>query len=254
MEQENPPKKRIRTFKTFFKAYSLTGGIVGLVAVGYLLLLIFPQPLFAYTLKYEHYTVHSREPIDPAIQDVLNSAETRLERSPIYDADIDRSIYLTNGFKMYALLSHKAYNSFANSVPFINNVFLNKTDVPGDRIFMNREKNNSRSLSGVIAHETTHLFIRHHYGTVTASLMPVWKNDGYCEYIAGDSAIPLAEGMRLWRQNPTDDTGYRYSKYHAMVKYLLEVEGLTVDELLTRSLNEKEIAAKTFDSLDKIGF
>jgi hypothetical protein len=224
-----------------------------MAAVGYLLLLMFPQPLFAYTVTYEHYTVHSREPIDPEIQSVLDSAETRLKRSPIYDADIDRSIYLTNGFKMYALLSHKAYKSFANSVPFINNVFLNKTDVPGDRVYMNREKNNSRSLSGVIAHETTHLFIRNRYGTVTASLMPAWKNEGYCEYIAGDSTISLAEGMRLWRENPADDTGYRYTKYHAMVKYLLEVEGLTVDELFTRNLDEKDIASKTFDGLEKMG-
>jgi len=251
MQQENRP---VRKFKRLFKAYTLTSGVLGLLAVGYLLLISFPQPLFAYAVTYEHYTVHSREPVDPAIEQVLYSAEIRLKRSPIYNADMDRSIYLTNGFKMYALLSHKAYNSFGNTVPFVSNIFLNKTDVPADLVFMNRAKNNSRSLSGVIAHETTHLFIRHRYGTVAASIMPAWKNEGYCEYIAGDSTIPLAEGMRLWRDNPGDDTTYRFTKYHAMVKYLLEVEGLTVDELFTGTFNEKEIAAKTFDSLENMGF
>ena len=31
---------------------------------------------------------------------------------------------LTGGFGMYAFLSHKAYDAFANSVPFIDNVFI----------------------------------------------------------------------------------------------------------------------------------
>src|SRR4029453_6583941 len=116
-------------------------------------------------------------------------------------------------------------------------------------VFLNREKNNSRSLSGVIAHEVTHLFIRNRYGTVKASLMPVWKNEGYCEYTAQDSTITLDEAIRLWRENPLDDTGYRYAKYYLMVKQLLENENMTVDDLFTTSLDENEVAARTFTAL-----
>lgn len=133
-------------------------------------------------------------------------------------------------------------------MPFINNVFINKTDLADDRVFVNREKNNSRSLSGVIAQEITHHFIRQRYGTLASMLQPSWKNEGYCEYVAGDSTIPLDEGMRLWRENPSDDTGYRFTKYHAMVKYLLEKEGMSVDELFAQALDEKEIAARTLDA------
>ncbi len=221
---------------------------IGAVAIAYLLLLYFPQPLFAYSTKYEAFDVHSRESLD-GVEAVLDRAEARLKTSPLYDADTRRPIYLTNGFGMYALLSHKAYNSFGNSVPFITNVFINKSDIASDRVFMNRAKNNSRSLSGVIAHEMTHIFIRKRYGTLKSFLIPAWKNEGYCEYIAGESTIPLDEGMRLWRENPSDDTGYRYTKYHAMVKYLLETEHLTVDQLFTQDFDEKEVAAKTLASL-----
>jgi hypothetical protein len=76
---------------------------------------------------------------------------------------------------MYAFLSHKACNSFANSVPFIDNIIINKTDLGQDRVIMNRASasgSNTRSLSGVIAHETVHLFIRKRYGTIAAALMP----------------------------------------------------------------------------------
>ena len=79
--------------------------------------------------------------------------------------------------------------------------------------------------------------------------MPTWKNEGYCEYIAQDTTIPFEEGIRLWRENPNDDTGYRYIKYQAMIQYLLEKEKISVDDLFTKTFDENEIAAKTFENL-----
>jgi hypothetical protein len=234
------------------RIYRITTSAITGLALTYLLLLNFPQPLFAYSATYENFTIHAREPITPEMEKVVAGANARLQRVPFFSKDRQRQVYLTGGFKMYALLSHKAYRSFANSVPFINNIMINKTDIVADRAIMNREKNNSRSLSGVIAHEVAHLFIRERYGTLAASMMPTWKNEGYCEYIAGDTTIPFEEGARLWRENPNDDTAYRYIKYQAMVQYLLEKEKISVDELFTKSFDENDIAAKTFASLEQI--
>ena len=231
------------------RIYKISSAVAAVIAVGYFLLLCFPQPLFAYSATYGNITIHSRGPVEPDIEKVLTGADQRLHRVPFYNNDRARQIYLTGGFKIYALLSNKAYRSFANSVPFINNIMINKADVPADRVFVNREKNNSRSLSGVVAHEVTHLLIRERYGTVAASMMPTWKNEGYCEYIAGDTTIPFEEGIRLWRENPSDDTNYRYIKYQAMIQYLLEKENISVDDLFTKSFDEKDVAAKTFASL-----
>jgi len=246
--RNNTMPDQTKLSRKLFKINRIAGGSLALLVFSYLLLLYFPQPLFAYSRAHGQFNVHSREPLD-GIETVLDSAETRLRRSPLYDGETERPIYLTNGFGMYALLSHKAFRSFANSVSFIDNVFINKTDIGTDLVFVNREKNNSRSLSGVIAHEVTHLFIRKRYGSARVILMPAWKNEGYCEYIAGDTTIPFDEGIRLWRENPSDDTGYRYIKYQAMVKYLLETERLTVDQLFTQELDEKEVAARTLASL-----
>lgn len=230
-------------------AYKFVSVAIPVLAVAYLLLLYFPQPLFAYSAKHESFQIYSREPIAPELTAVLDSAEGRLKRSPLYDASFTRHVYLADSYGVYALLSHKAYKSFANSVPFIDNVMINRSDLAADRVFVNRAESNSRSLSGVIAHEVAHLFIRKKYGTIQASLMPTWKNEGYCEYVAGDSTITLEEGIRRWRENPTDDTRYRYIKYHLMVKHLLENEKMSVDDLFTKSLDEKEIADRTFAAL-----
>jgi hypothetical protein len=223
------------------------------VAFAYLVLLYFPQPLFAYSAEYGNLNIHSREPLPPEMDKVVAGAQERLRRVPFYTADKSRQIYLTGGFKMYGLLSHKAYRSFANSLPFINNIIINKTDIAADRVFTDREKNNSRSLSGVIAHEVTHLFIRERYGAIAAAMMPAWKNEGYCEYIAQDTTIPFEEGLRLWRENPKDDTAYRYIKYQAMIQFLLEKEKVSVDDLFTNTFDETDIAAKTFANLPQSG-
>jgi hypothetical protein len=233
-----------------FRAYALTSTSLTVLAVCYLLLLYFPQPLFAYSTKHESFQVYSREPLDQTrLATVLDSAEGRLRSSTIYDASEPRNVYLTGSHAFYGLLSHKAYRSFANSVPYIGNIMINRSDVAADRVFLNREKNNSRSLSGVIAHEVTHLLIQRRFGTTSAIMIPTWKKEGYCEYIAGDSTITLEEGMRLWRESPSDDTGYRYIRYHLMVKHLIENERMSVEELFTRSLDEKAITERTYAAL-----
>ena len=244
--QHKDTKHKVGKFRKIYRRVSM---IITFAAVAYLLLLYYPQPLFAYSTDYQGYKVYSREPV-PGIEKVLNEADARLRRSAIYDEAVSRRVFLAGGFGMYGLLSNKAYRSFANSVPFLNNIIINKTDVPADMVYVDRGYRNSRSLSGVIAHEVTHLLIRQRYGTVKSSMMPTWKNEGYCEYIAGDTTMPFDEGIRLWRENPSDDSGYRYIKYQAMVKYLLENENLTVDELFTHDLDEKDVAAKTFAALN----
>jgi len=247
MTTENKPTPKVSRVRRIYRRVSVT---LGFAAIAYLLLLYYPQPLFAYSTEFGGFKVYSREPIDQSIEKVLNDAETRLRRSPLYDESVSRRVFLTGGFGMYALLSNKAYRSFANSVPFINNIVVSKTDVPNDLVYVDRTYHNSRSLSGVIAHEVTHLFIRQRYGTINASLMPTWKNEGYCEFVAGDSTISLEEGMRLWRENKSDDASYRYLKYHLMVRHLLEKENMSVDDLFTRNLDEKEVEARTFASLE----
>jgi hypothetical protein len=163
------------------------------VFVAYLFTICFPQFLFAHNLTHQNFTIYSREPFDEHIDSVLDGAEARLSKSTIYDGQVSRRVFLTNSHGLYAFLSNKAFRSFANSLPFVNNILINKSDVAHDLVFLNRPQHNRRSLSGVIAHEVTHLFIRKKVGVLRASLMPTWKNEGYCEYVAGDTTITMRE-------------------------------------------------------------
>lgn len=241
--------RQYRAAKAKSRTYKAVRYFVIAIFAAYLLTICFPQYLFAHDVKYQSFHVYSRQPFDRGIYKVLDDAETRLSKSTIYDREVSRQVFLTNSQGMYTFLSNKAFRSFANSVPLINNIIINKSDVAHDLVFLNRPQHNNRSLSGVIAHEVAHLFIRKKVGVLRASLMPTWKNEGYCEYIAGDTTISFEEGVNLWKTNPNEDSKYRYFKYHLMVKYLLETEKLSIEDVFARDFDLKDLEAKVFKNL-----
>ena len=236
-------KKQSKTYRT----YKIFEYVFFGLFTAYFLTIAFPQYLFANQVSHGKFQVYSRQPLDENINMVLDSAEARLVKSPIYDETAARRIFLTDSNGFYIFLSNKAFRSFANSVPMLDNILVNRSDAAGDKVFVDRAVRNSRSLSGVIAHEVTHLFIRKKFGIARVMFsMPAWKNEGYCEYIAGDTTITFEDGVKLWQEAPNDDSKYAYFKYHQMVKYLLDDEKISVEELFDRDFDRKELEAKVF--------
>jgi hypothetical protein len=241
--------RQYRAVRGRSRAYKVARYCGTALLVAYLLTICFPQYLFAHKVTYSKFQVYSRGPFDQSIYKVLDDAEARLSKSTIYDGDASRRVFLTSSHGMYTFLSNKAFRSFANSLPLVDNILINKSDSAHDLVFLNRPEHNQRSLSGVIAHEVAHLFIRKKVGVLRASLMATWKNEGYCEYIAGDTTITYQEGVALWRADPSHDSKYRYFKYQMMVKYLLETEKLNIEEVFNRDFDLKDLEAKTFGAL-----
>jgi hypothetical protein len=221
------------------------------IAAIYLLLLCFPQVLFAHELSYRNLTIYSREPLDKSIYDVLDRVESRLAASEINE-DVKPRIFLTNGFDTYALLSlYIGSNSFGKSYAALptDNVFINKTDTAKDLVFRSAPANNARSLSGVIAHEITHLWMRKRFGYWRNIAIPSWKKEGYAEYVAGGSTLDYETGRRMWNANPRDGTGYQYFKYYMLVRYLLEHDKIGVDALVDRDFDMQSLEERVRDSL-----
>jgi hypothetical protein len=217
------------------------------IFVAYLLVIIFPQYLFAYEVKYKNFQVYSRQPLDENMQRVLDSTEARLEKSPIYDKELTEKIFISDSFALYTFLGPLSRKSFANTIPGVGNIRIGMIDASRDLVFRNDPNDNQRSLSGVVAHEVTHNLIRKKFGLINSfTSLPNWKDEGYCEYVAGETTLSFEEGVRRWKENPQDESKYAYFKYHQMVKYLLEEEKLSVEELFNRSFDQKELEAKVF--------
>jgi hypothetical protein len=227
-------------------------GVMLLLGVAFILLLSFPQLLFAHETSYKQFHVYSREPSDQHVDAVLDAVEARLATSTINDDRVTPNVYLTNSYRLYRSLSlNMGWNSFGKGYPLLptNNIFINKSDLAADQVFRDAATNNTRSLSGVIAHEVTHLLIRKRYGYWRNVTMPAWKKEGYAEYVAGGSTLPHETGIKMWKANPKDGTGYQYFKYYMLVKYLLEQEKLSVDDLFDRDFDVAALEEKVLTTL-----
>lgn len=146
--------RQYRAAKAKSKAYRIFRYSVIAIFAAYFFAICFPQYLFAHEVAHKNFKVYSREPLDENIYKVLDEAETRLSKSSIYDGEISRRIFLTNSHGFYTFLSNKAFRSFANSVPVIDNILINRSDTANDLVYLNRPEHNKRSLMAALVRQS----------------------------------------------------------------------------------------------------
>jgi hypothetical protein len=244
--------RQYRSARAGNKIYKALRYLAISAVIAYVLLLCFPQVLFAHVVSYRNFTVYSREPLDQSLYTVLDRVDSKLAVSEIKNDQVKPRIFLTNSSGLYSSLSlYLGSNSFGKGFAALptDNVFINKVDLTRDLVFRNASANAERSLSGVIAHESTHLLIRKRFGYWRNLTMPTWKKEGYAEYVAGGSTLAYEAGVRMWRENPQDGTGYQYFKYYMLVKYLLEHDQLTVADLFYRDFDLPALEETVLKSL-----
>jgi len=244
--------RQYRAARARSKTYKALRYLAASATLAYIFLLSFPQVLFAYQTSHHNFKVYSREPLDQNIHSILDSVEAKLSASGINDKGLRPRIFISNSHGLYALLSlYVGRNSFAKGYPVLptSNVFVNKSDVTKDLVFRNVREYRERSLSGVIAHEVTHLLVREKFGYLKNLTIPAWKQEGYSEYVAGGTLLDLETGVGRWRGNPRDDSEYRYFKYYMLVKYLLDVKKLSVEDLFTRDFDMQLLEREVLSSL-----
>ena len=244
--------RRYRAAKAKSKLYRTVRYLFFSFAAAYVLLLCFPQVLFAHQVTYKNFTVYSRQPLDQNVYAMLDKVEARLAASAVNNTQVRPKIFLTNSQQLYSALSlYIGAHSFGKGFGLLptNNVFINDADVARDLVFRKAPAFNQRSLSEVVAHEVTHLLVREKFGYVKNVTTPAWKREGYAEYVSGGTTIDYATGANLWKASPQNDRGYQYFKYYMLVKYLLDHDKLTVDELFTRNIDESALEAKVLATL-----
>ncbi|WP_420240949.1 hypothetical protein [Roseiterribacter gracilis] len=189
--------------------------------------LFFPYEVLAGDVR-----ILAEAPVDAvAIADILARADARLATSPLATPLGRRTIYLTNGGWRWTLLSLPlGRGAFAVTRPFSTNIVLNRSDVAKDRVGNNAPTGGRRTLTGTIAHETTHLLINRHYGPLQARFFATWRVEGYCDHVAGESSLSPEDAERL-RNSGTVTPALQY--FDARRKIEAEAAaGATVDQLL----------------------
>jgi hypothetical protein len=221
----------------------------------YLLILMFPELLFAHHLHHRNFHVYSEAAIDPSIIPILDEAAALMARSSLDDPGMEHRLFLCGSPLRWRLLAPTCRGAFGatHAAVLRRNTILSRTDVAANLVFRDAALNDRRPLSAVIAHERIHALMGHHFGDVACLSIPDWKNEGYCEYIGGSPSVNIEEGKRLIRRGQAEAMGpLRYFQYRLMVKYLMDIEGFDIDEIVAREFSPDEVLAKVRQHIDRL--
>ena len=228
----------IRTKKIF-------NWIFKVLILSYILLICFPHLLFANKLDYKNFSVyyHSNNINTEELKLVLDKSENLLKKSELFQKATSQDIFICNGyseFTFFALLSRKA---FAVNYPISQNIFISKSSISQNYILRNGKENNKRTLSGVIAHETVHSLLENKLGLLKYKLLPSWKNEGYCDFIANESSFNKQKGVKEICNDTenTDIPSFKYFKYRMITEYLFEERKVTLEKFLDEDFDLENI-------------
>lgn len=166
--------------------------------------LLAPQLLaFPYHARSGDFSVYSELPIDQAALDSVTEKSTALiSASPLARPSEPRRVFLTAGGWRWNWLAFRFRNSFALSRPLTEPLIFNRSDLERDRMQAGAGGAAKRSLSGTIAHESCHGLIRREIGLDADWTKPAWLREGYCDFVARESAIDERRAAELRKTDP----------------------------------------------------
>jgi len=227
------------------KTKKILNWLIGGISFYYFLAIVFPSFLFANKLEYKSFSVHyhSNDINTEELKLVLDKSESLLYNTELFKKGISQDIFICNGyseFTFFALMSRKA---FAVNYPIFQNIFISKSSVLQNYILRNGKENNKRTLSGVIAHETVHSLLENKLGLLKYKLLPSWKNEGYCDFIANESSFNEQKGLTNICNDEvnSESASFKYFKYRKITQYLFEERKITLEKFLNDDFEMQEI-------------
>jgi len=231
-----------------------------LLALGLLIgatgaLILFPQPLFAYSMTHGQFQIWSDRPIDPRMAVVLDDARRRIEMSELYDPDATFRIFLCNEPWRLLLLARSSQVGGSADTLLTGNIYLREADIAANRIVPPEGEladAETRPLSYFIAHEATHVMQSRAFGGLLEVRYPDWLTEGYADHIGKGRSFDLNENARLMRDgDPRLDYARSglYRRYHLLVAFLMEREGQTIRALFENPPDRSQVEARVVNAL-----
>jgi hypothetical protein len=217
--------------------------LAGLPAI----LILYPQPLFAYSVDYGAFTVHSDRPLDPAMARVIEDAERRLRSSELYRADEKYRVFLCNEPWRLWLLARDTSVGGTAEILFTGNIYIREADAASNRVLIGDAilaDAQARPLSYFIAHEAAHVLQSRRFGRLVALRYPRWLIEGHADLVAkagdfdvGGNRALLNRGDEMLAEHYARTGLYR--RYHLMVHAVLEGSGLDAAGLFAAPPSEQ---------------
>jgi len=227
---------------TIKKTKKILNWLLGGISLTYLLLIMFPSFLFANKIEYKNFSVHyhSNDIDIEQLKSVLDESEKLLTNTELFKTGINQDVFICNSFNEFTFFSNFSRKAFAVNYPVFQNIFLSKSSIAENFISRNGKENNKRTLSGVIAHETTHSLLENKLGILKYKLFPSWKNEGYCDFVANESSFNQQKGLQdICNDKENSDTPS--FKYRILTEYLFEERKISIEKFLNGDFDLEEI-------------
>jgi len=210
-----------------------------------------PSFTSSHVLHVDGLTLFSASPIPSIAESLLRTIRERIGGSPLYHADDRFSVFICNSSAIYATLT-RARHGFAVSHPLSGRIIVASADLDKNIARSFSEQFNERSFTGVVSHEIGHILMARRVGFVTASRLPRWLKDGYCDYLAGEGSFPESQGDPLIATGQEHSSqSFRYLQYRRMVEYLIVQKEIGIEELMRAPPEEDRILRETQECLKK---
>ena len=226
------------------------------------IIILFPQPLFANKMSYKKFTVYSNHTIDSSINPVLENAINLVEKSELYDCNYGYNVILCNN-SFYNKIDDKLLGVGRTARATLNNVIVKvRIDPENNLAFPTFHKACQENLAEVIAHEMIHCLQANKYGILKFNPFKppeFWKLEGYPEYISKqkklsgkdysftndiDRYVTLeSKATDIWvssEEGGCEVPDYYY-KGKLMIEFLIDIRHLSYDQILKDPTSENYV-------------
>lgn len=240
-------RKPTTRFGRYARSTERAMSVAALVYVG---LVAFPQMMFAYNVNAKGVTIYSRAPLPAETTARIDEALSLISHSELAVPGRNERIFVCNSPWLFRFFSPLSSQSFANSWPITDNIFVADADLTGNVSRSSAPANNRRSFSAVAAHEITHGLIRHRVGVLRAMTLPTWVSEGYCDYVARESSFPETEGLQRLRDGKDDASpSFEYFVYRQMVRRLADDRHYSFAEIAKSARDRDAIKAEAIAAI-----
>jgi hypothetical protein len=218
-------------------------GAVATIGLLFGALIIWPNPLFAFSLESGKLVVYSDHPIPSAGgEQFLRDCERLLDRSPLKANGRQYRVYVTNEDWRQRLFFLPDPQSWGLAYGFGGTAFLSGADFErGRAVHWGYVGTPPRTLAFVCAHELTHIVAWEYLGLARYRL-PKWVWEGLADYAAIENRESFEELRDALGDRPVDipmmmKYGF-YPRYRLLVTFFLERRGWSIGQLLQTRLTE----------------
>ena len=272
------------------KALKITGwsfgGLLVLVAA-FVGLLAFPGFMFAHQLEYRNFTVYSDEDMRGRIEPILAGVDAQLSASELNDPSLRYDLFLGHDNAAFLALDRTRWtvltkvtgisrspNYATGWPPYLSQVVILDAPDPEHDALLRPGWRPRLNMTHILTHESGHMQVFNKLGLKTSMALPMWKAEGYPEYLAAHMIRTAPEyslrssvtrvltanlagfrdahggfqslhygqlGASFLKDENGDDWHTSYYLARVLVEYSLDVKGMSFEQLADPGVRDTDM-------------